>query len=83
MELETALARRLGVLPYPLQGDALRDIRGAAIAQGRAELLSLWAGQGAPLLRELPAAELLQTLIDRAQAAIDAERVRAVWDSGR
>jgi len=38
-------------------------IKAAAVAQGRAELISLWAGQAAPLLRHRSAHALLQSLV--------------------
>jgi nitronate monooxygenase len=41
---------------------ATRDVRAAAAKQGRTDLMQLWAGQGAPLVRDLPAAELVATL---------------------
>ncbi len=49
-------------LPYPLQNALTRELRAAAARAGRAEFLSLWAGQGAHLGREGSAAELLESL---------------------
>jgi nitronate monooxygenase len=40
-----------------------RPLRVAAARASRPEFMSLWAGQGAPLARELPAAELVKTLM--------------------
>ena len=57
LELEDA-----PVAAYPLQNALTRDIRAEAARQGRAEFLSLWAGQGASLCRRLPAAELMAAL---------------------
>ncbi|MFL5322547.1 MAG: NAD(P)H-dependent flavin oxidoreductase [Myxococcaceae bacterium] len=54
------------LLPYPLQSDAIRDIRAAANAQGRWEFQQLWAGQGAPLMRSVPAKELIEALVREA-----------------
>lgn len=48
--------------PYPFQNAMTRDIRNAAAASGRAEFLSLWAGQAFPLARALPAAEIVRAL---------------------
>ena len=48
------------VLPYPHQNALTRPLRAAAARQGRAEFLSLWAGQGVRLARRLPAAELVR-----------------------
>jgi nitronate monooxygenase len=50
------------ILPFPLQNALTRPMRAAAAKAGRAELLSLWAGQGARLARRQPAAELVERL---------------------
>jgi len=49
-------------LPYPLQGRFALPIKQAAAAQGRRERMSLYAGQGAPLLRHRRAADLMTAL---------------------
>ncbi len=49
-------------LPYPLQGALLADLRAAGSEQENADLMFLLAGQGAPQLRALGAAELVETL---------------------
>ena len=51
------------VPPFPEHQERTRELRAAAARQGRADLMQLWAGQGAPLVRHLPAAELVQTLV--------------------
>src|SRR5579883_824818 len=56
---------------FPVLNSLTRGIRGAAAKQGDPEALSLWAGQGAPLARQLPAAELLRTLIDETSKRLD------------
>jgi nitronate monooxygenase len=56
----------VAVPPFPLQQELTRELRAAATAQGRVDLMQLWAGQGAPLIRELPAAELVQALVREA-----------------
>jgi nitronate monooxygenase len=48
---------------YPLAYDATRKLTAAAVAQGNHEFTAQWAGQGAPLARELPAADLVTTLM--------------------
>lgn len=53
---------------YPVQNALTADIRQAATRQGRAEYLSLWAGQGAGMARALPAAELVRVLMDELAA---------------
>jgi nitronate monooxygenase len=49
--------------PYPVQNALTREIRTAATKAGNADLLSLWAGQGARLARELPAGELVAQIV--------------------
>ena len=52
-----------GDLPgYPMVYDAGKALHQAASAQGHSDYAAHWAGQGAPLARALPAAELVQTL---------------------
>lgn len=58
------------IAPYPFQNAMTRDIRDAAAQQGRAEFLSLWAGQAAPLAKEKPAAEIVRDLMDDARRAL-------------
>lgn len=48
--------------PFPQQQQLTRDLRAAAAKAGRTDLMQLWAGQAAPLVRSLPAAELVATL---------------------
>jgi nitronate monooxygenase len=48
--------------PFPILNAMTRGMRGAAAKAGRTEFMSLWAGQGAPLIRALPAAELMAAL---------------------
>lgn len=63
---------QLAHLPYPWQNAFTQPMRRAAAAAGRAGLLSLWAGQGVPMVRELPAGELMLRLKQEiAQALAD------------
>ena len=48
---------------YPVAYDATRQLSAAATQHGTHEFTAQWAGQGAPLARELPAAELVATLM--------------------
>lgn len=52
-----------GIAPYPAQGWLVRTLRAAAIEQGRSDLLPLYAGQSASLLRHHRAAELFHALV--------------------
>lgn len=61
----TGLAAAIGncQLPdYPIAYDAGKALHAAAKAKGEYGFGAQWAGQGAPLLREMPAAELVQVL---------------------
>ena len=58
---------------YPIAYDAGKQLHAAANAQGSQEFGALWAGQAAPLIRELGTAELIRVLADelaQAKAAI-------------
>jgi nitronate monooxygenase len=57
------------ILPYPLQNALTRLMRAAAAAQGSAEFLSLWAGQGVARSRQMPAGDLVATLLGESEAA--------------
>lgn len=48
---------------YPIAYDAAKALHAAASAQGCHDFAAQWAGQGAPLARELPAAELMAVLL--------------------
>jgi nitronate monooxygenase len=50
------------ILPYPYQNALTRPMRTAAASQGRAEFLSLWAGQGVRLARRRPASAIVQSI---------------------
>src|SRR5262249_40198525 len=58
------------ILPFPLQNALTRPLRTAAARQGRAEYLSLWAGQGLRLARRQSAAELVARLAGELEAAV-------------
>jgi nitronate monooxygenase len=57
-------------LPFPLQAMITADVRAAALAASRADLLLVLAGQGAAAMRELPAADLVATLVRETEEAI-------------
>jgi nitronate monooxygenase len=53
---------------FPLAGGALAPLHAKAQAQGLGDFSPMWAGQAAPLGRDLPAGELTAALADEAQA---------------
>ncbi|MFC3441631.1 NAD(P)H-dependent flavin oxidoreductase [Sphingobium rhizovicinum] len=54
---------------YPIAYDAGKTLHQAAKAMGEGGYGAQWAGQGAPLARSLPAAELIAALVAEMQAA--------------
>lgn len=58
------------ILPFPLQNTLTRPLRSAAAKRGRAEFLSLWAGQGLRLARRQSAAQLIARLAGEADAVV-------------
>jgi nitronate monooxygenase len=58
------------ILPFPLQNTLTRPLRSAAAGQGRAEFLSLWAGQAVRLARRQSAADLVARLAKETEEAI-------------
>jgi len=58
-----------GFAPYPAHAWLTAHLRSPALAARRADLISLWSGQSAPLLRHRRARELLEFLVtDTARA---------------
>jgi nitronate monooxygenase len=67
-EAESAPAE--AILPFPLQNALTRPLRTAAAKAGRAEFLSLWAGQGVRMARRETAAGLVARLAAETDAAL-------------
>lgn len=59
--------------PYPVQAWLTAQLKAAALAANRADVISLWSGQGAPLLKHRRAAELLRVLIAEADEIMRAK----------
>lgn len=51
------------ILPFRQQNDLTRPMRNESGKQGMADYISLWAGRGVTRVRQMPAAELMKTLI--------------------
>jgi nitronate monooxygenase len=60
------LFERIEPAPFPQQQQATADIRAAAAAAGRTDLMQMWTGQAVPLIRSMPAADLVETLASEA-----------------
>ncbi|MBV8190560.1 MAG: nitronate monooxygenase [Alphaproteobacteria bacterium] len=56
--------------PFPLAMGAAHPLRVAAEAKGSADFTPLWSGQAASLTRELPAGELVATLVAETEAVL-------------
>ncbi len=56
------------ILPYPIQGWFTGSFRKAAVMQAKPELMSLWAGQAAPLLRHHRVTDLFAALVRETEA---------------
>lgn len=61
--------RKNTILPFPLQNALTRAMRTAAAKQGKSDYLSLWAGTGVARIRSMPAAELVQRLVEEIEEA--------------
>jgi nitronate monooxygenase len=57
------------ILPFRQQNDFTRPMRNAAGAQGVADYISLWAGQGMTRSRAMPAAGLVKALLEEMSRA--------------
>ena len=61
--IEKLRGREASLPPYPVQGWLTGRLREAALKAGRTDVVSLWSGQGAPLLRHRRAGELFDSLV--------------------
>ena len=64
-------------LPYPLQGQLVGALRERAIAQRRFDLISLWSGQAAPLVRHHHAGALFDDLVAGTQTIFEGRDAEA------
>ncbi len=55
---------------YPAHSWIVAPLKAAAIAQGRTDLIALWAGQAAPLVKHHKASELLASLVRETTLAL-------------
>ncbi len=67
--LKDAELKGLAVPDYPIAYDASKALAAAAKAKGDGGFGAQWAGQGAPLARAVPAADLVRTLAEELRAA--------------
>ncbi len=57
-------------LEFPLQASVVGPLRQLPSEEARAEFMPFWAGQAAPLVREMPAGELVEQLVREAQSIL-------------
>ena len=67
--LKDAELRGLAIPDYPITYDAGKALAAAGRARGEGGFGAQWAGQGAPLARALPAADLVRALAEELAAA--------------
>lgn len=72
--LTDELAAARAIEPYPYQSSLLAPVLAAARAQGRTDVVALWAGQAAPLVRHRRAADLHAALVAGLDAAEETAR---------
>lgn len=68
--LEDLAASQHLLAGYPAQGEFASLLKPAALAQGRSDLLALWSGQSAPLLRDTELAALWRRLLTGTDALL-------------
>jgi nitronate monooxygenase len=61
-------------LEFPLQGSLAGPLWQLPNEEARAAFMPVWAGQAAPLIREMPAGQLVETLAREAQAILGTSR---------
>jgi len=68
--IDAMRGREPAFAPYPVHAWLTAKLRAAALAAGRTDLVSLWSGQGAPLLKHRRARELFASLVRETEAAM-------------
>jgi len=71
MEELAAVEASGDIPPYPIQNRLTQELRAEANKQGRAEFVSLWAGQAVALARAEPAAAIVRRLATELDALIE------------
>jgi nitronate monooxygenase len=63
------------IAPFPYQAHLVRPLRDAALAQGRTDVVAMWSGQAAPLLRHRDAAALFDHLLAEAGELLNVKEI--------
>ena len=69
--IDAMRGREQSFASYPVQAWLTAQLKSAALAADRADVISLWSGQGAPLLKHHHARELFAALVAGTDAALD------------
>jgi len=67
--IDAMRGRETAIAPYPVHNWLTAQFRKQALVAGRTDIVSLWSGQGAPLLKYRRARELFRGLVTELQAA--------------
>jgi nitronate monooxygenase len=67
--IDAVRGKEAAIAPYPVHAWLTAQLRAAALAAGRADIISLWSGQGAPLLKHRRARELFESLVAETERA--------------
>ena len=67
--LKSTVLKDVAIPDYPIAYDAGKALAAAGRARGQGGFGAQWAGQGAPLARSMPAADLVRTLTSELKAA--------------
>jgi nitronate monooxygenase len=62
--------RDADLLPYPVHAWLIAHLKPAALARGRIDLISLWSGQSASLIRHRKARELMTDLVTQTEQVL-------------
>jgi len=73
---EQMAAHEGDIAPYPAQNWLTSGLRTAAVAQGRGDLIAVYAGQSAPLLRHRTASGLFSALIAETERSLQIAAAR-------
>jgi NAD(P)H-dependent flavin oxidoreductase YrpB (nitropropane dioxygenase family) len=69
--IDAMRGRDSAIAPYPVHGWLIAQFRKQALAAGRIDMVSLWSGQGAPLLEDRRARELFNRLVRETANAME------------
>jgi nitronate monooxygenase len=68
--IDAARGAEAAIAPYPVHAWLTAHLRAPALAAGRTDIVSLWSGQGAPLLKHRRARALFESLVAETESAL-------------